>query len=72
MTAATATESVKRRLVIDCEATVTGNYATYAEMPASYEADVAEIIAGDAYGNNIVNLYNPLNYIGTEGTANPT
>ena len=49
-----------------------GNYSSYAEMLASYEADVAEILADDAYGKNIVNLYNPLNYIGAEGTANPT
>ena len=52
--------------------TDSGNYSSYAEMLAAYEADVAEIAAGDAYGRNIVNLYNPLNYIGAEGTANPT
>ena len=52
--------------------TDSGNYSNYTEMLASYEADVAEILAGDAYGKNIVNLYNPLNYIGAEGTANPT
>ncbi len=52
--------------------TDSGNYSSYAEMLASYEADVAEVLAGDAYGKNIVNLYNPLNYIGAEGTANPT
>ena len=47
------------------------NYASYAEMLADYQADVAEVEAGDAYGNNIVELYNPLNYIGAEGTENP-
>ncbi len=52
--------------------TDSGNYSSYAEMVAAYEADIAEIEAGDAYGKNIVNLYNPLNYIGTEGTENPT
>ncbi|MBQ6564991.1 MAG: hypothetical protein IJL88_13830 [Clostridia bacterium] len=52
--------------------TNSSNYSSYAEMLAAYEADVAEIAAGDAYGNNIVNLYNPLNYIGAEETANPT
>lgn len=52
--------------------TDSGNYSSYAEMLAAYEADVAEIAAGDAYGRNIVNLYNPLNYIGAEGTADPT
>ncbi len=51
--------------------TNSNNYSSYAEMLASYEADIAEITAGDAYGKNIVNLYNPLNYIGAEGTANP-
>ena len=49
-----------------------GNYSSYAEMLAAYEADITEIQAGDAYGNNIVDLYNPLNYIGADGTANPT
>ena len=48
------------------------NYSGYAEMLAAYEADVAEIVAGDAYGKNIVDLYNPLNYIGARETANPT
>ena len=47
------------------------NYSGYAEMLAAYEADVAEIAAGDTYGNNIVDLYDPLNYIGAEGTADP-
>ncbi|MBQ1491566.1 MAG: hypothetical protein IIZ39_06370, partial [Blautia sp.] len=48
------------------------NYASFEEMLSSYEADVAEIQAGDAYGKNLVNLYNPLRYIGAEGTENPT
>ena len=47
------------------------NYSSYAEMLAAYEADIDEIEAGDAYGRNIVDLYNPLNYIGAEGTADP-
>lgn len=51
--------------------TDSANYSSYAEMLAAYEADIAEIEAGDAYGKNIVNLYNPLNYIGAEGTENP-
>ena len=51
--------------------TNSNNYASYEEMLAAYEADIAEIQAGDAYGNNIVDLYNPLNYIGAEGTENP-
>ena len=52
--------------------TDSANYSSYAEMVAAYEADITEIEAGDAYGKNIVNLYNPLNYIGAEGTENPT
>ncbi|MBQ6121944.1 MAG: hypothetical protein IJI59_09405 [Clostridia bacterium] len=51
--------------------TNSNNYASYEAMLAAYEADIAEIQAGDAYGNNIVDLYNPLNYIGAEGTENP-
>ena len=47
------------------------NYESYDEMLAAYRADVAEIEAGDAYGNNLVDLYNPLNYIGAEGTEDP-
>ena len=48
------------------------NYASYSDMLSAYEKDIAEIQAGDEYGNNIVSLYNPLNYIGAEGTENPT
>ncbi len=48
------------------------NYASYDEMLAAYAADVAEIEAGDLYGNNLVDLYNPLNYIGAEDTEDPT
>lgn len=48
------------------------NYSTYEEMVEAYEEDIAEIEAGDAYGNNIVSLYNPLNYIGAEDTESPT
>ncbi len=52
--------------------TNSNNYASYEDMLAAYEADIAGIQAGDAYGKNIMDLYNPLNYIGAEGTANPT
>ncbi len=52
--------------------TDSANYASFDEMLAAYQADIAEIEAGDAYGNNIVELYNPINYIGAEGTNNPT
>nr|MCR5031954.1 hypothetical protein [Lachnospiraceae bacterium] len=48
------------------------NYSTFEEMLEAYQADIAEIEAGDEYGNNIVELYDPLNYIGAEGTSNPT
>ena len=48
------------------------NYASYGEMVAAYKADIEEVNAGDKYGNNIVSLYNPLNYIGAEGTDDPT
>ena len=51
--------------------TNSSSYASYAEMLAAYQADIAEIEAGDAYGRNIVDLYNPLNYIGAEGTEDP-
>ena len=47
------------------------NYSTYDEMVEAYAADIAEIEAGDKYGNNLVELYNPLNYIGAESTENP-
>ena len=48
------------------------NYASFEEMLAAYEADIAEIYAGDAYGKNIVGLYDPVRYIGAEGTDDPT
>lgn len=48
------------------------NYATYEEMVEAYRADIESIEAGDEYGNHLVELYNPLNYIGAEGTENPT
>ena len=48
------------------------NYSTYEDMVEAYEADIAEIQAGNKYGNNIVYLYNPLNYIDAESTENPT
>lgn len=47
------------------------NYAAYEEMVAAYKADIEEIYVGDQYGNNIVDLYNPLNYINADGTENP-
>ena len=48
------------------------NYTTFEEMAEAYHSDIAEIQAGDEYGKNIVDLYNPMNYIGAEGTEDPT
>ena len=48
--------------------TDSSNYSSFEEMLESYRTDIAEIEAGDEYGNNIVELYNPLNYIGADGT----
>lgn len=41
-------------------------------MVTAYRSDIEEVYSGDKYGNNIVSLYNPLNYIGAEGTDDPT
>ena len=43
--------------------TDSANYSNFNEMLEAYQKDIAEIQQGDKYGNNIVNLYNPLNYI---------
>ncbi len=51
--------------------TDSATYVSYEEMVAAYKADIAEVYAGDKYGNNIVSLYNPLRYIGTAGTDDP-
>ena len=48
------------------------NYASYEEMLEAYQNDIAEIESGDQYGNNIVELYNPLNYIGNDDTQDAT
>lgn len=47
-------------------------YADFSAMAQAYAEDVAEIEAGDKYGNNIVALYNPLLYIGNSQTQSPT
>ena len=52
--------------------TDSANYSTYEEMVEAYAADIAEISEGDEYGKNIVDLYNPLNYIGADTTEDPT
>jgi len=52
--------------------TDSANYTTYEEMLEAYEEDIEAVEAGDEYGNNQVELYNPLNYIGDEDTDGPT
>lgn len=47
------------------------NYAEFDDMVASYKEDIEEVEAGDRYGNNQTELYNPLNYIGTDGINGP-
>ncbi len=51
--------------------TDSSNYASFGKMLAACRTDISEIQAGDAFGNNIVELYNPLNDIGAEGTEDP-
>lgn len=41
-------------------------------MYEAYKADIEEVYSGDKYGKNIVELYNPLKYIGADTTENPT
>jgi hypothetical protein len=45
--------------------------ADFDALVAAHKADIVEIARGDKYGNNIVDLYNPLRYIGATGTDNP-
>jgi len=49
--------------------TDSANYSTFAEMVEAYEEDIEEIYSGDKYGNNIVSLYNPLNYISEDNDS---
>jgi hypothetical protein len=46
--------------------------ADFDAMAATHKAEYAEIAKGDKYGNNIVDLYNPVRYIGAKGTEDPT
>ncbi len=48
------------------------NYSSFEEMLEAYQSDIAEVEAGDEYGNNQVTLYNPLVYIGADATEDPT
>ena len=50
---------------------VPGAYVKGLDTNGDGKADIAEVEAGDEYGNNIVELYDPMNYIGAEGTENP-
>lgn len=52
--------------------TDSANYSSFSEMLSEYQSDIAEIEAGDDYGKNIVELYDPINYIGADGTKDPT
>lgn len=52
--------------------TDSSNYSSYEEMLESYQSDIASVEEGDKYGNNIVDLYDPINYIGSEDTKDPT
>ena len=52
--------------------TDSSNYSSFDEMLEAYQNDIEEIQSGDKYGNNIVSLYNPLNYISDEDTDSPT
>lgn len=45
--------------------------ADFDAMVAAHKAEYAEIAKGDKYGNNLVDLYNPVRYIGAEGTEDP-
>ncbi len=52
--------------------TDSANYSSFADMLSEYQSDIAEIEAGDDYGKNIVELYDPVSYIGADGTSDPT
>ena len=52
--------------------TDSANYDSFEEMLKAYEEDIESIQSSDEYGNNIVDLYDPMNYIGAEGTNDPT
>ncbi len=51
--------------------TNSNNYETFEEMLASYQEDLADVYAGDKYGKVIAELYDPIRYIGAEGTEDP-
>ena len=47
------------------------SYATFEELVDAYRTDISEIENGDRFGKNIVDLYNPMNYIGDPETDAP-
>lgn len=51
--------------------TDSASYSSYKKMLKAYEKDISSIESGDKYGNNIVDLYDPLQYIGDEDTDDP-
>lgn len=52
--------------------TDSSKYTSFSSMLKVYEKDIKSIESGDKYGNNIVELYDPLNYIGSSDTDGPT
>ena len=52
--------------------TDSANYSSFDDMLSAYESDIASIDRGDKYNNNIVDLYDPIKYIGNENTKKPT
>ena len=52
--------------------TDSANYDSFEEMLKAYQEDIESIQSGDEYGNNIVDLYDPINYIGDDDTVGPT
>lgn len=52
--------------------TDSANYDSFEELLKAYQEDIESIQSGDEYGNNIVDLYDPLNYIGNDDTEDPT
>ena len=47
------------------------NYATFEALLEAYRADLDALEMCDRYGNNPVDLYNPLDYIGDTNTEDP-
>lgn len=52
--------------------TDSANYTSYEEMLTAYQTDVTAVLAGDEYGNDQVELYDPLHWISDTGTTLPS